>query len=101
MILEAYRQDPRVLTNKVNNVTGRSAFGEKKLKLGQHPFGGVTGKQPWHLGNGIVQLRIRETMVPKEVENRVRFLGILKTELVSGAEFGSRLWVKPKLVNEV
>ena len=101
MILEAYRQDSRVLTHKVNNVRGRSAFGDKKLKLWQNPFGGVTGKQPWHLGNGIMQLGIRETMVSKEVENRVGFLGILETELVTGAKFGSRLWVKPKIVNEV
>jgi hypothetical protein len=44
MILQAWRQDSRVLTDKVNNVRVRSTFGEKKLKLWQYPFGGVAGK---------------------------------------------------------
>jgi hypothetical protein len=46
-------------------------------------------------------LGVRETIVSKECENRVRFLGSLKTKMVGGAEFGCRFWGKPKIVDEV
>jgi len=48
-----------------------------------------------------LELGIRETIVSKEGENRVRFLGSLETKTVSGTEFGSKLWGKPKIVGEV
>jgi len=40
-------------------------------------------------------------MVSKEFENRIRVLVSLETELVSGAELRSKLWVKAKIVDEV
>jgi len=45
LILQACFQDGGgVLTDKLKNVRVSGTFEEKKLKLGQHPFGGLAGK---------------------------------------------------------
>ena len=77
MIVEAYIQDSRALSDNVNNVRGRSA---RKA--------GLASWQSYRV-------------VCKECENRIRFLGGLETKMVGGTEFGSRLWVKTKIVDEV
>jgi len=46
-------------------------------------------------------LDVRETMVCKECEIRVKVLGGLKLNTVGGAKFGSRLWEEPKIMDEV